>query len=221
MNYIYDIILNFNKNIIYEFYEWKDEDNPEFIVKIPLFKIDDQSYLNIKNNDIIVDKKFLNQIMDKTESYSQNLIEIIRYACLFATEKSVFAIEFDSDGNNYMKSILSLDEESEVLEISKNIKYSIIEYKIKNKNKIINKNCTRKEKEREKNMIKMIDFIIKNKEYSKLKYIFYELYNEKLDDTKKIYNKIINVVKNNDNKTENLYEILELIENKKIMSNNS
>lgn len=37
MNYIYDITLNFNKNNLYEFYEWRDEDVPEFILKIPVF----------------------------------------------------------------------------------------------------------------------------------------------------------------------------------------
>ena len=39
MNYIYDIVLNFNKKNIYKFFEWREEDEPEFILKIPVFKI--------------------------------------------------------------------------------------------------------------------------------------------------------------------------------------
>ena len=39
MNYIYDITLNLNKKL-YEFYEWKEEDNPEFILKIPVYKVE-------------------------------------------------------------------------------------------------------------------------------------------------------------------------------------
>ena len=33
MKYIYDIILNFNERL-YEFYEWKDNDDIEYIKKI-------------------------------------------------------------------------------------------------------------------------------------------------------------------------------------------
>ena len=40
MNYIYDITLNLNKNNLYEFYEWREDDVPEFILKIPIYKID-------------------------------------------------------------------------------------------------------------------------------------------------------------------------------------
>ena len=36
MNYIYDITLNLNKNKLYEFYEWKEDDEPEIILKIPI-----------------------------------------------------------------------------------------------------------------------------------------------------------------------------------------
>ena len=60
-----------------------------------------------------------------------------------------------------------------------------------------------------------------NCEYSKLKYIFFEIYDEKSDDIEKIYNKLINVAKNDDKKNIKLSNILNLIENRKIMSNNS
>lgn len=35
----------------------------------------------------------------------------------------------------------------------------------------------------------------KNNESSKLKYIFYEIYNEKCDDIEKVYSKLINITK--------------------------
>ena len=57
--------------------------------------------------------------------------------------------------------------------------------------------------------------------YCKLKYIFYEIYNEKCDDIEKVYSKLINITKNNDNKFIKLKNLIGLIENKKIMSNNS
>ena len=133
MNYIYDIILNLNRNNMYDFYEWKEEDNPEFILKIPVFKVDEETFLNLKYNDVILDKKLLDQIENKTETYSPNCIGIIRYAAIFIFEESSLAIEFDSDGNNYMKSILSIDEENEIIDSVSNIKYTLIDYKVKNK----------------------------------------------------------------------------------------
>lgn len=221
MNYIYDVVLNLNKNNIYEFYEWKDEDNPEFILKIPMYKVDKDTFLNIKYDDIIINKKFLDVIEDKTETYSPNSISIIRYACIFVCDENVIAVEFDSDGNNYMKSNLSIEEQQEIIDASKSIKYSIIEYKIKKQSKGDKKYVTRKEEEIEKNLILKLNNMKKNNEISKLKYIFYEIYNEKLDDVDKIYNKLINVALAYNQKTMKLLEILNLTENKKIMSNNS
>ena len=221
MNYIYDITLNFNRNDLYEFYEWRDDDNPEFILKIPMYKIDENAFYEIKNSDITLNKKVLEQICEKTEVYSPNSIGIIRYACLFMCKEDIIAVEFDSEGNSYMKSNLSLDEENEIIETSKNIKYSLVEYKVKNKKKYQNKYITRKENEIEKNLINRLENIKKNNEFLKMKYIFFELYNEKIDDIEKIYNKLINVIKNDSNKIGKLCEILNLTENKKIMSNNS
>ena len=80
---------------------------------------------------------------------------------------------------------------------------------------------TRKEEEIERYLITKLDNMKKNNEQTKLKYIFYEIYNEKMDDIEKIYSKLINVAKNGDNKFYKLREILNLMENKKIMSNNS
>ena len=221
MNYIYDISLNFTRNKLYEFYEWKEEDNPELILKIPVFKIDVDSFTNIKYDDINVSKDFINSIENKTELYSPNCIGIIRYACVFSCDKGVVAVEFDSDGNSYMKSNISIEEENEIIEISDSFKYTLLDYKVKNKNKknIIFK--TRKELETEKYLLKKIDIMMENKEFLKLKYIFYEIYDEKNDDTNTIYNKLINVIKNSNYKFDKLYEIINLLDNKKIMSNNS
>ena len=220
MNYIYDVTLNLSRKL-YEFYEWKEEDNIEFILKIPIIKIDLESFLDIKYNDVIIDKKILNMIEDKTESYSPNNINIIRYSCIFVCEDSALAVEFDSEGNNYMKSNLSIEEEDEILESSINLKYTLIEYKIKNKIRKNKRNITRLEENTQKQILVKLDNMIKNNEKSKLKYIFFELYNEKLDDINRIYDKLISLVINESEKIVKLNNILNLIDYKKIMSNNS
>ncbi len=221
MNYIYDITLNLNKNNLYEFYEWKEEDEPEFILKIPVFRVDKETFIDLKYNNVIISKDLLLKIFDKTEVYTPNSINLIRYGALFSCDESVIGIEFDSDGNNYMKSNISIEEEMEIIECCKLLKFTIIDYKVKNKNIIKEKLSTRKEIE-ETNfaLTKLNDMYEKNEEI-KLKYIFYELYNEKLEDIEKIHIKLINIIKNNDVKASKLNEILKLMNNKKIMSNNS
>lgn len=221
MNYIYDITINLNKNNLYEFYEWREEDVPEFILKIPLYKVDKEAFLDLKYNNIIVSKDFLLKIFDKTEVYTPNAINLIRYGALFSCEESVVAIEFDSDGNSYMKSNLSVEEEIEVIECARLLKYTILDYKVKSKNSNKEKFVTRKELENKDFALNKINTIYNNGEEMKLKYIFFEIYNEKLDDCSKIYSKLINVINNNDNKLNKLNEILNLMDNRKIMSNNS
>ena len=221
MNYIYDITLNFNKNNLYEFYEWKEEDDAEFILKIPMFKVSTEDIVNIKYGDIIVNKNFLKQIEDKTEVYAPNAVNIIRYACIFSSEEVSIAVEFDASGLSYMKSNLSIDEEDEVIECAKLIKYTILDYKLKSKKSINVVSSTRYEREMSKYLVKSLEKMKKNNENSKLKYIFYEIYNEKSDDIEKVYSKLINITKNNDNKFIKLKNLVGLIEKKKIMSNKS
>ena len=221
MNYIYDVTLNLSKNNLYEFYEWKEEDDPEFILKIPIFRVDKETFIDLKYNNVIISKDFLLKIFDKTEVYTPNSINLIRYAALFSCDESVVGIEFDSDGNNYMKSNISVEEEIEIIECSKLLKFTIIDYKVKSKNNIKEKLSTRKEIEDINFALKKLNDIYQNNEEIKLKYIFYELYNEKLEDIEKIHIKLINIIKNNDEKASKLNEILKLMDNKKIMSNNS
>ena len=166
-------------------------------------------------------KDFLLKIFDKTEVYTPNAINLIRYCALFSCDESVVAIEFDSDGNSYMKSNLSIEEEIEVIECARLLKYTILDYKVKNKNVIESKFITRKELENKDFALDKINKMYKNNEIMKLKYIFFEIYNEKLDDFEKIYSKLINIINCNDNKLDKLNEILLLMDNKKIMSNNS
>ena len=47
MDYIYDIVLNFQNNY-YEFYEWKTTDKIINVKKILVYLVSNQDYLNLK-----------------------------------------------------------------------------------------------------------------------------------------------------------------------------
>ena len=75
MNYIYDILLNFNKYLI-EYFEWKDTDDIKYVKKIMLFKIDQKTIKDIIENIVILDNKFTSNIpkyeMSKIMFYINN-----------------------------------------------------------------------------------------------------------------------------------------------------
>ena len=58
MEYIYDIVLNFQKTY-YDFYEWNRADKIINIKKIPIYKIDVNDYLNIKKNEVTINRDTL------------------------------------------------------------------------------------------------------------------------------------------------------------------
>ena len=58
MDYIYDIVLNYQNNY-YEFYEWKTTDKIINIKKIPVYKVNNENYLNLKYNEVILDRKII------------------------------------------------------------------------------------------------------------------------------------------------------------------
>lgn len=189
MNYIYDILLNFNKEL-YDFYEWNKNDNIIHLKKIPMFKIDSRKLKDIRENNVIFSDDFLEKIKNKTEEYSNRKIKILENAFLLTDGLEVIAINVLKE-NLYSK--LLIDEEIEVLEISNRMKESIIEFNIKNKKeKEIFK--TRKELNDEKFVIKELNNIIKNDDIDQLKYIYYECFNKKCDIKEIVINELLDNV---------------------------
>ena len=47
MNYIYDIVLNFQENY-YQFFEWSRKDKIKNISKIPVYRVTDEDLLKLK-----------------------------------------------------------------------------------------------------------------------------------------------------------------------------
>lgn len=182
MNYIYDILLNFNKNL-YEFYDWNLNDNIEHIRKIPVFKIDHESLWDIKNNKISFSFEFLNRIEKKTEIFTMKNVKHLKYACIFCDGMEAIAILIDN--KKLEKSKLLLDEEEEVLDVCSNLDIQNIEYKIE-KPDLYSFDKTRKEIEMEEFVEKQIKNLEQEQDMSKLYYLYYECFNEKESDPDKI-----------------------------------
>ena len=211
MIYTYDILLNWTKDErLKEFYEWNLEDDLEHIKKMPIIRISASFLKDLLTSKIKIDKSFLSKIKYKTESYFHNEIDVIDYAVIVTTLRKALALELDNEGNVMYKSNLLIDEEEEVLEIGEELVVMDISYKIMSKNNKVSY-LTRKEEEEKKFLTKEIKKIKKNKEESKLNYLFKEFF---IDDVG-TFNDTLNVLEKEKSKDYNsfhhkLYNLLKL-----------
>lgn len=179
MNYVYDILLNFNENF-YDFYDWNMRDLIEHMRKIPIFKVKKEVLEDFFHYDIKLDEEFLEKIKDKTEMFWGRKVKNITYAFLLTDSKKVIALKLKD--NKLLISDLLLDEEEVALEMIPLLNTIEILYEKKSpKQKQSLK--TRKEAEMEINLKKSIHYLKQEENIERLKYIYYECFNKK--ETKK------------------------------------
>ncbi len=172
MNYIYDILLNFN-DIPYDIFEWNNDDKIFHIRKIPLVKLKTLDLSNLVNKKVKIDDEFLVKIFKRTELYNKKVID---YAFLATDGKMVIA--FKVEHNKIKYSQLFLDEETEVIDFSSNLKVSDIKYQIICEKKI-DYLQTRNQQYIKKfiyNQLKKINDI------DKLNFLYLECFNKKSDN---------------------------------------
>ena len=209
MIYIYDILLNFNKNI-YEYYEWNREDEIFHIKRIRLFKIDSNSLDDLFKYNIKVDANLLKSIFKKTDLYRKNSLE---YCAMFTDGYRVIAIVFNKNGNSILKSRLVLDEEEEILDISKKMDYYDFNYeRMENSSREL---LTRKDEFIKQKLLEYFKKLYKNKNISVLKYLYLDYFNDYIDDVDIVYNSLIDSLLDINDKHKNMLNILELSKNNK------
>lgn len=180
MIYIYDILLNFNNNLI-EYFEWDEKDNIKFIKKVTVFKIKNNDLKNIIDNKIKLNKTFTNKIYSYEMNGSKNETKI----CILTNGKIAIGILIKNDIVIKLSRML-LDEEQEVLELINDEEYTNIEYEILEKKEKINSRLTRKETKIKTNLKKELTKLHKsNKEI--ILYLFYEYTSKESHNLKKSY----------------------------------
>lgn len=209
MNYIYDILLNYN-NIPYDFFEWNKSDNILHIRKIPLIKVSANTLKDIIDYEVKLDNSFLSYIKRKTEIFNNKNIRLLDYACLLSDGVNVLAIMVKND--HCFKSKLLLDEEEEVLAISEKLNEQEILYtKLKKNSNIYYK--TRKQLENEHKLRIELNKLFREKNYETLKYMYYECFNKKEVSIVIIKKKFFSILDESDELIiEKLKNILKLLE---------
>ena len=202
MNYIYDIVLNFNREY-YNFFEWDKKDTIVNIKKIPLFKVEDKLFNIFKYYNVNVDNSFTNMIKDKTSTYSKLKLE---YAAIICNGKEAIAILLNKNGVLIKRSSLLLDEEEEVLDECYDFEVVNIQINKYSKKKI--SNVIRYKREKKEWLLKYIN---KENSLTNLKYIYYDYYEKEENDISIIKNDLIKEINNNwNNKLDKLYNTVKM-----------
>lgn len=203
MNYIYDIILNFNEEF-YDFYEWNNNDNVINVRKIPVLKVDENTYVSLRNNKIQVSMETIDSLKKNFSLYNEKIEGNI--ICLITNGMSAFGVMFNNNGYLIKRSSMLFDEEEEVIDESENIKEVKIDF-IKNEKQKSN-NISRIVKEKQK-FIK--DYISSLDDELTLKYIYYD-YFEKEEDKNNIKEILLSEINSEWNsKLSKLYDLTKLL----------
>lgn len=204
MVYIYDIVLNFNDELL-EFFEWEDNDDIKYIKRLPLIRVNDNLIKDILENNVLFDDLLLDQIKGKTIYYND---KDDNYPVIVLSNQDI-AIAVLVNNNCYKYSRLLLDEEYEVLNIVSKLDITKVEYSIISK-RSINNNLTRKERKIKNILLKEIDYLYNSNKLDKLNYYYYEYFNEINNNKEEVYKRLKDTLSVIDDKHLKLLEIVHL-----------
>ena len=205
MTYVYDIILNFHKKY-YNFFEWNSKDIIYHMKKIPLIRVSDKDLNILKYNEITIDKELILNFKNKSIMYTTNKNNNI--LLLISNKKESLGLMFNEEGILLKRSGLLFEESEEIEELSKEIEITKIKYI---NNKEINIINTSRKKEKRITYIKK--YLNNIKDNNIFKYLYYDIYNNEIDNNKEIKNILLQ--ENNNNLIDKLYNTIKLLNKQK------
>ncbi len=202
MNYIYDIYANINKKY-YDIYDWQKKDKIIHIKKIPIFKIKSSDLQKFIKDEIKLDETFVKSIKNKTEFFNNNLNSNF---CAFTDMRDEIITKISNNGNIIGKSSIHFTDKYNATNAFKKINLSNIDYKITKVIPLDSEN--RYEKIRRNFLMKNIDILSKEK----LTYLYFECFEQKVDNEKIIKNHLKKeIVKQNEKVCTTISNFLKLI----------
>ena len=203
MNYLYDIVLNFNDKNLYEYFDWDSEDYLINIKKVPFFKVDYKTIYDIYNYKVKINKAILKKI---NCIYYKKLN--IDYIIVISNKEKTLGLGIDKDGNVLYKSCLTYEDEiysNKLVESmkEKKITYKIIDKKIKNyvlRSESIKKSILYKEFKKR--------YYLKN--YDVLRYFYLEVFDMDCENIKDAY---VSLVKGLDKYLDKYDKVFNLLNN--------
>lgn len=205
MNYIYDILLNFQDNY-YQFFEWNKTDKVKNISKIIVYHISDQDLIDLTYNQIIISDTFLNQIKEDNKKYKKIM-------CLVSNTNQTIGLLFSSDGKLLKRSSLLFEEETEVNYFAKELPLTTITYQ---KNIKVEPTLNLRIEIEKKDTL--IQYLNQTNDLLTLKYLYYEYFKEECIDDNNLKPSLLKIIETDWNKEKNnLYHIINILTKKDLL----
>ncbi len=197
MNYYYDIVLNFDMDHLWKFYEWDESDYVLSLKKVPLFHVSFETICDFLKYEITFDENFKKSCLGLSNKKGED------YAILVCDGKNAYGVLLDEKGCVLSLSSLLVHDELEVCEYV----YSILETKMEyTKGKCRKINHPLRQLSKIQNFILVeLNTLLDQKNEDKLAYLYYECFLKEEQSFQKMYDEMVAEVQK-----ENLPFLLEL-----------
>lgn len=178
---------------LWEFYEWEKTDYFSYVKKIPLFRVSFETLKDFMTYHIQMDLEFLSSIAHKTSVRGK---EDIPYAFLMNDTKNSLAVLLNEEGTVVALSKTLVADDNNIGEFMYTLKETDLPYKKQEKRK---KKCgLRQENDLKRFIMVELSTLLEEKNVQKLKYLYYEWFNEEEDEFEKMYQKMYSSLQHTD-----------------------
>jgi len=191
VNYYYDVVLNFDLENVWQFYEWEEDDYFTYVKKIPLFRVEHEVLRDFLNYHIRVSNSFVLEIAHKT--VVRNSSEDIYGAFLMSDSKNTLAVLLNEQGDVLALSKLMIADDNNVNEFLYTVKKTVIPYE---KKEIRNQRTVMRQEEKVKKFISIeLNTLLEEKNMEKLRYLYYEWFQEEKESMVEMYQDMVRKLK--------------------------
>lgn len=210
MNYVYDILSNFNQEL-YDFYDWDKNDNFTHLRKVPSFRVSKEVLVDLTFKKVKIKGNLLKLIKDKTQVFTKEGVDVIEYCFIVSDSVNALGVILDEDGVVYKRSKFLVSEELEINKCLKTSKIYNVEYNLLS-SKTHYSNMTRNEEKVTNLILNELELIMDSTD--KIDYLYYEWFNTNKGKNK--YKKLVSSIKSSyTSKHEYILELLNLLKIKK------
>lgn len=210
MNYVYDILSNFNQEL-YDFYDWDKNDNFTHLRKVPSFRVSKEVLVDLMFKKVKIKGNLLKLIKDKTQVFTKEGVDVLEYCFIVSDSVNALGVILDEDGVVYKRSKFLVSEELEINKCLKTSKIYNVEYNLLS-SKTHYSNMTRNEEKVTNLILNELELIMDSTD--KIDYLYYEWFNTNKGKNK--YKKLVSSIKSSyTSKHEYILELLNLLKIKK------
>ncbi|MCI8394711.1 MAG: hypothetical protein HFH86_04465 [Bacilli bacterium] len=170
MNYYYDVLLNFDLDYIWNFYEWEKEDYLTLAKKIPLFRVSFETICDFILYHVTLKEEILDTIAHKTVVHEEK--EELFASCILSDSKNAIAVLLNEQGKVISLSKLLVRDENNINEFIYTLKEEEILYEKQERR--MQKRPLRQYLQMKNLLIIELNTLYESKNQQKLQYLYYE-----------------------------------------------